>query len=118
MDDARVRLVAIERTILPSSLLNTVCDVRARYGEACRDSDQRKLADTRLSVYVDLWEKIHWLVESSVLMGIHLNFDPTRSIAEVRKRFAFLSEYYLACKSRSDVLRLVVKSLYRLSTRR
>ena len=54
MDDARVRLVAIERTILPSSLLNTVCDVRARYVEACRDPDQRKLADTRLSVYVDL----------------------------------------------------------------
>ena len=118
MDDARVRLVATERPILPSSLLNTVCDVWARYRGAGRDSDQRKSADTRSSACVDLWDKIYWLVESSILMDIHLNFDPTRSTAKVRKRFAFSSEYSLACKSRSDVLRLVVMSIDSIYTRR
>ena len=111
MNDARGRLLSTKRPTSPSGLLDAVCDVWARYRGAGRDSDRSESTGTHSNIYVAFWERSHWLVDASVLMGLHSDFDPTRSTAEVCTLFALWSEYSLARKSQSAVLRLLVQTL-------
>uniref|UniRef100_M4BEL6 Uncharacterized protein n=1 Tax=Hyaloperonospora arabidopsidis (strain Emoy2) TaxID=559515 RepID=M4BEL6_HYAAE len=111
IDDVRVLLLSTKRPIPPSSLLEADCDVWVRYRGAGRNYDRSESADTRSKIYVALWERSHLLVDSSVLMGLHPDFAPTCLTDEVRTFFALWSEYSLARKLQSDVLRLLVKTL-------
>ena len=98
MDDARVRLLSNNRPIHTSSLLNAVCNVWVRYRGAGHDFDRSELADTCSKIYAAMWEQSHWLVDSSGLMGLHPDFDQTRSKAEVRTLFALWPKYSIARK--------------------
>ena len=42
-----------------------------------------------------MWERSHWIVESSVLMRMHPDFDFTRSTIDVGLLFALWSEHPL-----------------------
>ena len=47
-------------------------------------------------------------------MGMHPDFDSTRSTANVGILFALRSEYLIARKRRGDLLQMAVKSLSRV----
>ena len=65
-------------------------------------------------MYVALWEKSNWLVESSALMGMHPDSNSIRSPADVETLFALWSELSATRKRRGDFLRLAAKSLTRV----
>ena len=97
-----------------SSMLDAVCDVWGRYRGLGHEVDCDKTVDSRSKMYVALWERSHWLVESSVLMRMHPDFDSTRSTADVGMLFALCSEYFVSRKRHRYLLRLEIKSLNRV----
>lgn len=95
-------------------MLDAVFDAWVRLRGFGPDTDRSLAVDTRTKVYVALWERNHWLVESSVLMGMHPDFNSTRSATDVSNLFALWSEYSTARKHREDLLRLSINSLNRV----
>ncbi|KAG3078386.1 hypothetical protein PI124_g19973 [Phytophthora idaei] len=68
--------------------------------------------DQSTRFFVVLYERRHWLVESSVLMGLHLDLNPSATPEELTEMFDVWTRYKLARKRRSDVLRSLVVSAY------
>ncbi|KAG3232088.1 hypothetical protein PI124_g22822 [Phytophthora idaei] len=61
---------------------------------------------------VALYERRHWLVKSSVLMGLHPDLNPSTTPEELIEMFDLWTRYKLARKRQSDALRSLVVSSY------
>ena len=83
LHDSRDRLSSSKWYLRTSSMLTAVYDAWVRYRGFSHEVDGDGTVHSRSKVYVALWEKSHWIVESSVLMGMHPDFDSTRSTADV-----------------------------------
>ncbi|KAG3166557.1 hypothetical protein PC128_g19678 [Phytophthora cactorum] len=68
--------------------------------------------DQSTRFFVALYEQRHWLVESSVLMGIHPDLNPSATPEELTEMFELWTRYKLTRKRRSDALRSLVVSAY------
>ncbi|GMF27861.1 unnamed protein product [Phytophthora fragariaefolia] len=55
--------------------------------------------------FVALWEQTHWVVESSVMIGLHLSQQASRSYEEIADIHTGVFQYKLCRKRRSDALR-------------
>ena len=95
-------------------MLDAVCDVWGRYRGLGHGFDRDETVDSRSKVYAALWARSDWIVESSVLMGMHPDFDSTWSTVDVGTLFAVWSEYSAARKRGGDLLQMAVKSLKRI----
>ncbi|GMG18096.1 unnamed protein product [Phytophthora fragariaefolia] len=60
---------------------------------------------------VALWERTHWIVESSVMMGLHPSQQASSSYEEIAEMYAEWSKYKLNRKRRSDALRGLMTSI-------
>ncbi|GMF53891.1 unnamed protein product [Phytophthora fragariaefolia] len=55
--------------------------------------------------FVALWERTHWIVESSVMMGLHPSQQASSSYEGIAAMYTEWSKYKLNRKRRSDALR-------------
>ncbi|GMF52173.1 unnamed protein product [Phytophthora fragariaefolia] len=55
--------------------------------------------------FVALWERTHWIVESSVMMGLHPSQQASSSYEGIAEMYTEWSKYKLNRKRRSDALR-------------
>ncbi|GMF48256.1 unnamed protein product [Phytophthora fragariaefolia] len=55
--------------------------------------------------FVALWERTHWIVESSVMTGLHSSQQACHSYEEIAEMYAEWFKYKLNRKRRSDALR-------------
>ena len=85
--DSRARISSSKRYLRTSSLLDAVCDASDQYRGFGHEVDSDETIDSRSKAYVALWERRHWLVESSVLMGMYPDFESARSPANVGTLF-------------------------------
>ncbi|GMF49870.1 unnamed protein product [Phytophthora fragariaefolia] len=63
-------------------------------------------------VFVALYERMHWLVDSSVVLGHHPDLNPTSSADELALAYQLWQKYSHERKRRSDALRSVLTELY------
>ncbi|GMG17010.1 unnamed protein product [Phytophthora fragariaefolia] len=61
--------------------------------------------------FVALWERTHWDVESSVMMGLHPSQQASRSYEEIADMYAEWFQYKLCRKRRSDALRSLMATI-------
>ncbi|GMF55589.1 unnamed protein product [Phytophthora fragariaefolia] len=73
----------------------------------CR-GDRQEMA----KVVVALYERMHWLVDSSVVLGLHPDLYPTSSADELALAYQLWQKYSHERKRRSDALRSVLTELY------
>ncbi|GMF60233.1 unnamed protein product [Phytophthora fragariaefolia] len=73
----------------------------------CR-GDRQEMA----KVFVALYERMHWLVDSSVVLGLHPDLNPTSSADELALAYQLWQKYSHERKRRSDALRSVLTELY------
>ncbi|GMF56504.1 unnamed protein product [Phytophthora fragariaefolia] len=69
----------------------------------CR-GDRQEMA----KVFVALYERMHWLVDSSVVLGLHPDLNPTSSADELTLAYQLWQKYSHERKRRSDALRSVL----------
>ncbi|KAI9994082.1 hypothetical protein PInf_016646 [Phytophthora infestans] len=62
--------------------------------------------------FVALYERRHWIVESSVLMGLHPDVNPTATPAQLAEVYELWLVYKRERKRRSDTLRSLVVAVY------
>ncbi|KAG2895288.1 hypothetical protein PC117_g23276 [Phytophthora cactorum] len=62
--------------------------------------------------FVPQYERRHWFVESSVLMGLHPDLNPSATPEALIEMFELWTRYKLTRKRRSVVLRSLVVSAY------
>ncbi|GMF39960.1 unnamed protein product [Phytophthora fragariaefolia] len=63
-------------------------------------------------VFVALYERTHWLVNISVVLGLHPDLNPTSSDDELALAYQLWQKYSHEHKRRSDALRSVLTELY------
>ncbi|GMF43590.1 unnamed protein product [Phytophthora fragariaefolia] len=63
-------------------------------------------------VFVVLYEHMHWLVDSSVVLGLHPDLNPSSSADELALAYQLWQKYSHERKRRSDALRSVLTELY------
>ncbi|KAG3083494.1 hypothetical protein PI125_g19733 [Phytophthora idaei] len=68
--------------------------------------------DQSTRFFVALYERRHWLVGSSVLMGIHPDLNPSATPEELTEMSELWTRYKLTRKRRSDALRSLLVSAY------
>ncbi|KAG2982050.1 hypothetical protein PC121_g22770 [Phytophthora cactorum] len=68
--------------------------------------------DQSTRFFVALYERRHWLVKSSVLMGLHPDLNPSTTPEGLTEMFDLWTRYKLARKRQSDALRCLVISAY------
>ncbi|GMF39403.1 unnamed protein product [Phytophthora fragariaefolia] len=73
----------------------------------CR-GDRQEMA----KVFVALYERMHSLVDSSVVLGLHPDLNPTSSADELALAYQLWQKYSHERKRRSDALRSVLTELY------
>ncbi|GMF45639.1 unnamed protein product [Phytophthora fragariaefolia] len=61
--------------------------------------------------FVALWERTHWIVASSVMMGLHPSQQASCSYEEIAEMYAEWFKYKLNRKRRSDTLRGLMTSI-------
>ena len=118
MDDARRQLLQSKRPARSSNVFDAACDAWLRFRGLAHAPSSAEVVDTRSKIYVALWERTHWIIESSVFVGLHPDLNRTRSADELCKIFMMWSNYTTARKRRGDLLWLAVKSSTSLSVKR
>ncbi|GMF17644.1 unnamed protein product [Phytophthora fragariaefolia] len=63
-------------------------------------------------VLVALYERMQWIVDSSVVLGLHPDLNPTSSADELALAYQLWQKYRHERKRRSDALRSVFTELY------
>ncbi|GMF33092.1 unnamed protein product [Phytophthora fragariaefolia] len=61
--------------------------------------------------FVALWERTHWVVESSVMMGLHPSPQASRPYEEIADMYAEWFQYKLCRKRRSEALRSLMATI-------
>ena len=62
--------------------------------------------------FIALYERRHWIVESSVLMGLHPDVNPAATPAQLAEVYELWLVYKRERKRRSDTLRSLVVAVY------
>ncbi|KAE9332204.1 hypothetical protein PR003_g14629 [Phytophthora rubi] len=65
-----------------------------------------------MKIFVALYERIHWVVDSSVILSLHPDLNPERTPAELALALKLWQQYSHERKRRSDALRPVLNELY------
>ncbi|KAE9148693.1 hypothetical protein PF001_g12343 [Phytophthora fragariae] len=65
-----------------------------------------------MKIFIALYERIHWVVDSSVILGLHPDLNPGRTPAELALALQLWQQYSHERKRRSDALRPVLNELY------
>ncbi|GMF57292.1 unnamed protein product [Phytophthora fragariaefolia] len=105
---ARTRLANSARA---STLMEKLAEVWIKLrGEIPNSADSGNSAslardDHPTRYFVALWERTHWIVESSVMMELHPSQQASSSYEEIAEMYAKWSKYKLNRKRRSDALR-------------
>ncbi|KAG6946080.1 hypothetical protein JG688_00016218 [Phytophthora aleatoria] len=93
----------------PSSLMEVLGDMWVKMRGECPSAAANLATPTTAArddqstrFFVALYERRHWLVESSVLMGLHLDLNPSATPEELTEMFDVWTRYKLARKRRSD----------------
>ncbi|POM74239.1 Hypothetical protein PHPALM_8835 [Phytophthora palmivora] len=107
LEDARTRLTSHAR---PSSLMEILGDlwVRLRGDLPSRDSSSAADLAKFTRHFVVMCERTRWLVEASVLIGLHPSFDPSIFPEELAMIHGVWSQYRLERKRRGDGLRALI----------
>ncbi|KAE9288365.1 hypothetical protein PF008_g26161 [Phytophthora fragariae] len=108
LEDARARLV---NSVKPVGLLEKIADVFVKIRGEMPDSVGTGSSSTRddpTRFFVALYERGHWLVESSVMMGLHPAYHEGLTYDEVAEMHALWVQYRLARKRWSDALRALM----------
>ncbi|KAE9169984.1 hypothetical protein PF005_g27739 [Phytophthora fragariae] len=75
-----------------------------------------------MKIFIALYERMHWVVDSSVILGLHPDLNPGRTPAELALALQLWQQYSHERKRRSDALRPAPNELCtkrrRSSTRR
>ncbi|KAE8973868.1 hypothetical protein PR002_g26072 [Phytophthora rubi] len=112
LENARARLV---NSVKPVGLLEKIADVFVKLRGEMPDSVGTGSSSTRddhpTRFFVALYERGHWLVESSVMMGLHPAYHEGLTYDEVAEMHALWVQYRLARKRRSDALRALMSFL-------
>ncbi|EGZ06604.1 hypothetical protein PHYSODRAFT_341850 [Phytophthora sojae] len=106
LDDAKRRLANSVKSV---TLMERLAEVFVKIRGEAPNSVCDKAGPTKF--FVALFERCHWMVESSVLMGLHPAFHtglPYHVIAEMYDTWAL---YKLARKGRGDALRSLMTTL-------
>ncbi|POM77876.1 Hypothetical protein PHPALM_4673 [Phytophthora palmivora] len=103
--EVRSRLVGHTR---PSSLMETLGDLWVRLrGDLPASGSPNSAADlaAHTRFFVAMCERTHWLVEASVLIGLHPAFDPSIPPDELIAVYNVWTQYRIERKRRGDALR-------------
>ncbi|POM80518.1 Hypothetical protein PHPALM_1640 [Phytophthora palmivora] len=103
--EVRSRLVSHTR---PSSLMETLGDLWVRLrGDLPASGSPNSAADlvSHTRFFVAMCERTHWLVEASVLIGLHPAFDPRIPPDELITVYNVWTQYRIERKRRGDALR-------------
>ncbi|KAE8988794.1 hypothetical protein PR003_g22909 [Phytophthora rubi] len=65
-----------------------------------------------MKIFIALYERMHWVVDSSVILGLHPDLNPGRTPAELALALKLWQQYIHERKRRSDALRPVLNELY------
>ncbi|POM58432.1 Hypothetical protein PHPALM_36918 [Phytophthora palmivora] len=107
LEDARTRLAS---HALPSSLMEILGDLWVRLRGDLPSGDPRSAADLAKFTrhFVAICERTHWLVEASVLIGLHPSLDPSIFHEELAEIHGVWTQYRLERKRRVDGLRALI----------
>ncbi|GMF47838.1 unnamed protein product [Phytophthora fragariaefolia] len=111
---ARTRLANSARS---STLMEKLAEVWIKLrGEIPNSADSGNSAslawdDHPTRYFVALWERTHWIVESSVMMRLHPSQQTSSSNEEIAEVYAEWFKYKLNRKRRSDALRGLMTSI-------
>ncbi|GMF49034.1 unnamed protein product [Phytophthora fragariaefolia] len=114
LSEARTRLGNSARA---SSLMERLAELWAKLrGEIpspTKPGNSASLArdDHPIRYFVALWERTHWVVESSVMMGLHPSWQASRSYEEIADMYTEWFRYKLCRKRRSDALRSLMATI-------
>ncbi|GMF39947.1 unnamed protein product [Phytophthora fragariaefolia] len=107
LSEARTRLSNSARA---SSLMERLAELwvklRGEISSPTKPGNSASLArdDHPTRYFVALWERTHWVVEASVMMGLHPSQQASRSYEEIADMYAEWFQYKLCRKRQSDAL--------------
>ncbi|KAF4029245.1 hypothetical protein GN244_ATG19049 [Phytophthora infestans] len=99
----------------PRTLMQVLGDMWVKLrGDSPLDSAGKPIkTDGHMTRYfVALYERRHWIVESSVLMGLHPDVNPTVTPAQLAEVYELWMVYKRERKRRSDTLRSLFVAVY------
>ncbi|GMF47921.1 unnamed protein product [Phytophthora fragariaefolia] len=114
LSEARTRLGNSARA---SSLMDSLAELwvklRGEIPSPTKPGNSASLArdDHPTRSFVALWERTHWVVESSVMMGLHPSRQGSRSYEEIADMYTEWFRYKLCRKRRSDALRSLMATI-------
>ena len=110
LNDAQERLHRPSRSSHPSSSLDLMAEAWVKARGDNRDPKPSARVDARSKCFVALWERTHWILMSSILIGMHPDQSPSRSTEDLSRICAAWVDDAAAFKRRGNLLRKVAKS--------
>ncbi|KAE8908038.1 hypothetical protein PF010_g22308 [Phytophthora fragariae] len=112
LEDARTRLANSTKPVgLVEKLAEVFVKIRGEIPDSAGGVSNSTRDDHPTRFFVALYERGHWLVESSVMMGLHQAYHEGSTYDEVAELHTFWLQYRLARKRRSDALRALMTVL-------
>nr|KAE8925276.1 hypothetical protein PF009_g24514 [Phytophthora fragariae] len=112
LEDARARLVSLTKPVgLVEKLADVFVKIRGEIPDSAGGVPNSARDDHPTRFFIALYERSHWLVESSVMMGLHPAYHEGLTYDEMAEIHALWVQYRLARKPRSDALRALMSFL-------
>ncbi|KAE9096299.1 hypothetical protein PF006_g23814 [Phytophthora fragariae] len=112
LEDARARLANSTKPVgLVEKLAEVFVKIRGEIPDSAGGASNSTRDDHPTRFLVALYERGDWLVESSVMMGLHPAYHEGSTYDEVAELHALWLQYRLARKRRSDALRALMTVL-------
>ncbi|KAE8893576.1 hypothetical protein PF001_g16235 [Phytophthora fragariae] len=112
LEDAQARLANSTKPVgLVEKLAEVFVKIRGEIPDSAGGASSSTRDDHPTRFFVALYERSHWLVESSVMMGLHPAYHDGRTYDEVAEMHALWTQYRPARKRRSDALRALMSFL-------
>ncbi|KAE8952681.1 hypothetical protein PR001_g33185, partial [Phytophthora rubi] len=112
LEDARTRLANSTKPVgLVEKLAEVFAKIRGEIPDSAGGVSNSTRDDHPTRFFVALYERGHWLVESSVMMGLHPAYHEGSTYDEVAELHTLWLQYRLARKRRSDALRALMTVL-------
>ncbi|KAE9314090.1 hypothetical protein PF008_g19559 [Phytophthora fragariae] len=112
LEDARTRLANSTKPVgLVEKLAEVFVKIRGDIPDSAGGASNSTRDDHPTRFFVALYERGHWLVESSVMMGLHPAYHEGSTYDEVAELHTIWLQYRLVRKRRSDALRALMTVL-------
>ncbi|KAE9245967.1 hypothetical protein PF002_g6967 [Phytophthora fragariae] len=112
LEDARARLANSTKPVgLVEKLAEVFVKIRGEIPDSAGGASNSTRDDHPTRFFVALYERGHWLVESSVMRGLHPACHEGSTYDEVAELHTLWLQYRLARKRRSDALRALMTVL-------